>query len=111
MRQFLCSGVRRGFAHAYVVTNRAVRLLHVRLPPSWCSIEVCSVINVDVGFGCPEPAPARMAEWERVGRVPLWSCQSTDAVPGMARVRRVLRESGCRTAGQAASSRRMVRRL
>ena len=57
----------------------------------------------------PEPDPARKVEWDRVGRVPLWSCQSTDAVPGLARVRRVR----CVSEGwsQAASSRRMVRRL
>ena len=45
--------------------------------------------------------------------VSLWSCQGTDAVPGVARVRKVLRESlvVCGGSGQAASSSRMVRRL
>lgn len=48
--------------------------------------EVVNASAFDRGEG--DPLRAR-----RTGAVSLWSCQGTDAIPGIARVRKVLRES------------------
>ncbi len=63
---------------------------------------------------CPaDSVPLYMLRGTKPPAMSLWSCQGTDAVPGVARVRKVLRESlvVCGGSGQAASSSRMVRRL